>query len=549
MTTHKRTRIKQPASGIQVTVQGIRIGAARRQDISRQIPHTDDVWVVDSNYTNYIIPTPYDMANLAAALSISNVLRQCIQSYVVNIASYGYRVVPRYEDQKMDEGEKKKLQSFIEFANPEESLSAVVKKEVFDYEHYGFGFYEVIRNKKGGIGLIRQAKAAITRIMRAATEDDYIYVTSEIARGGTRATVRERKRFRRYVQQHGTGVIGSTTSTGKGSWRVYFKEFGDPRKMSYKTGEYETEGKPVPKDEEATEIIHERQYSEDSYGIPRWIAQLPNIVGSREAEEVNMRYFEDNTVPPALLTVSGGRLTKESFRQLKEMLEMEGVGKHRQNKIMLIEAVPETSGLEEKGMVKVQLDKLSDARQSDALFKEYDEGNMAKVRSSFRLPPALIGLSQDVTFATANTSVFIAETQVFLPERVAHDETINKHIVHGTRGLNLKTVKLESRGPLVTNPEQLVKALTALNVMGGLTPRRAVDAMNEIMDWKLENYPEKGNENWEDWMDKPIQIGAKTPRAGENGQETQGESATKGKEDNDAEGGETGQSRPENGQQ
>ena len=49
MTTHKRTRKKaatQPASGVTVHAQGTAIGVTKRQDISRQIPHTDDVWVV-----------------------------------------------------------------------------------------------------------------------------------------------------------------------------------------------------------------------------------------------------------------------------------------------------------------------------------------------------------------------------------------------------------------------------------------------------------------------------------------------------------------------
>lgn len=557
MTTHTRTRKKKAAAapksgdqGVRLSISSMAVGPKTRADISRQIKHTDDVWSIDSNLVNYIIATPYPMHLLANALEISNVMRQCIQSYVVNIASYGYRVVPRYDDKPMDEAERRKLQSFVEFANPDESLSSVVKKQVHDHEHYGFGFYEVIRNKKGGVGIIRQAKAAITRVMRTNSEDEYHTVESEVARGGSsRATIKERKRFKRYVQQHGTGVIG----TGNGAahenagWRIYFKEFGDPRKMSYKTGQYDSEEHPVPKDEEATEILQVRQYSEDSYGVPRWISQLPSIVGSREAEEVNMRYFEDNTVPPALLTVSGGRLTRDSFRQLKTLLEQDGVGKARQNKILLIEAVPETAGLEEKGQVKVQLDKLTDARQSDALFKSYDEGNMAKVRSSFRLPPALIGLSQDVTFATANTSVYIAESQVFLPERKNHDEALNKNLVHGKRGMNLQTVKLESRGPLVTNPDQLVKALIALNTMGGLTPRKSIEAMNEVLDWSLENYPAKGAEGYEEWMDTPISISMKTPRGGENGQETDGESAGKDNDVNSSEKGET--KPPEHGQE
>lgn len=538
MATHNRTRpkAKTGGEGVSLNIASLPINVGKRADVSHQIANIDEAWTVDGpSNSNYIIQPPYNLKNLATALEISNVLRQCIQCYVVNIASFGYRVVPRYEDQEMDPKEQKRLQSYVEFANPDESLSAVVKKAIHDYEHYGFSFYEVVRNRKKSIGLIRQLKAAHTRLIRSDGERQK--VTVEIGRGGSsRATVTEFKLFRRFLQQ-------------VGAQKTWYKEIGDPRRMSYKTGEYETPENPVSEDDLATEVIHERQYSEDSYGIPRWISQLPNIIGSREAEEVNMRYFEDNTVPPAILAISGGRLTRDSFSQLKEILESEGLGKHRQHKILLIEAVPETAGLEEKGQVKVDLKPLTNARQSDGLFKEYDEGNQAKVRSTFRLPPALIGLSQDVTFATANTSVFIAETQVFLPERRTHDEVINKQIVHSPTGLNLKTVKLESRGPLITNPDQLVKALIALNTMGGLTPRRAVDAMNEVLDWSMPNYPEAGAEDYEDWMDTPMQIAAKTPRAGEDGGETGAESEARTPEVDDAEEGNTGPRAPENGSQ
>lgn len=539
MATHKRSPRKKSTgggAGISLNVQSLPINTGSRADVSHQLANLDEAWTVDgAANSNHVIAPPYNLKNLATALEISNVLRQCIQCYVVNIASFGYRVVQRYENKPMDPKEKARLESYVEFANPDESLSAVVKKAINDYEHYGFSFYEVIRNKKKSIGLIRQLKAAHTRLIR--TDGEKQKVTASIPRGGSsRATVVEYKTFRRYLQQ-----IGNE--------KTYYKEIGDPRRMSYKTGEYETPEKAIPEADLATEVIHERQYSEDSYGIPRWISQLPNIIGSREAEEVNMRYFEDNTVPPALLTISGGRLTRESFRQLKEILESEGLGKHRQHKILLIEAVPETAGLEEKGQVKVELKPLSNARQSDGLFKEYDEGNQAKVRSTFRLPPALIGLSQDVTFATANTSVFIAETQVFLPERKTHDEVLNKHIVHSTTGLDLQTVKLESRGPTITNPEQLVKALTALNVMGGLTPRRAVEAMNEVLDWSMENYPEPGDEDYEEWMDTPMQIAAKTERAGENGDETDAEASARNPEVDAAEEGNVQNSQPENGNQ
>jgi capsid portal protein len=322
--------------------------------------------------------------------------------------------------------------------------------------------------------------------------------------------------------------------------------------MSFKTGEYESTENPVPPDEEATELIHIRFDSPDAYGIPRWTNQLPSILGSREAEEVNLRYFEDNTVPPLMLTVAGGRLTSQSFSELQRVLQKEGLGKDRQNRILLIEAVPERESLDDKGSVQLKVDKLASERPSDGLFKEYDESNQAKVRSSFRLPPVLVGMSQDVTFATANVSAFIAEIQVFAPERRYYDEVYNKTIITGSMGLNLKTCMLRSKAPQITNPEMLIKALTALNVMGAVTPRTAVEVANRVMQTNLPQYPEKGEEGYEEWMDQPMPITAKEAGAGarEAPANTQDEQRGKSQSIKDIEDdGDVSSRSPENGQQ
>lgn len=208
---------------------------------------------------------------------------------------------------------------------------------------------------------------------------------------------------------------------------------------------------------------------------------------------------------------------------------------------MLIEAVPEREGLDDKGSVSVRIDKLTDSRQSDGLFKEYDEGNQAKIRSSFRLPPVAIGLSQDTTFATARVSAFVAESQVYRPARDALDEVLNKRIVQHEQGLGLQTVKIASRVPSITDPESLIKSLTALNVMGALTPRTASETANRILQIELPEYPKVGEEGYEEWMDKPILFVTRGVKS-QDGQESKDE-GTKGVEKD----GDVGAKQPEHG--
>ena len=107
---------------------------------------------------------------------------------------------------------------------------------------------------------------------------------------------------------------------------------------------------------------------------------------------------------------------------------------------------------------------------------------------------------------TANVAMFAAETQVFAPMRTIDDEHLNNKLILSRAGLRLKTCKLVSRTPAITSPEMMMKSLTALNVMGAVTPREAQKAGNKMLQMELDQYPEKGGADYEDWMDRPVPI-------------------------------------------
>lgn len=529
--------VRSRERSIDVTARILRGMPQKRADISKQID--PDTPLSGLGGVAPIAP-PYAFALLSRVYSQSNMLRQCVEAYVTNIGESGFEIVPVAKGIEKDEDEVQELQSFLDNANSEESLTTIHSSVVDSYERVGHSFLEVIRDRTKRVSLIRSVKPGVTYICPRDPEE--IVVRYDVLRGKRTSYVSEVRTFRIYVQQQG------------GRLR-YFKEFGDPRKLHCDTGRFATAAEPVSPANEATELLHFRQNSDDVYGTPRWVNQLPSILGSREAEEVNLRYFEDNTVPPMILSVAGGRLTGQSFRELKQLLNQQNIGKERQNKILLVEAVAEKESLDDKGSVQLKVDKLTDARQSDGLFKDYDESNQAKVRSSFRLPPASVGLSQDVTFATANVSQFIAETQVYAPARKKFDEALNKRFVNHPQGLGLKTVCLRSKTPAITNPEALIKSLTALNVMGAVTPRKALEAANAILQIDLEPYPQKGEEGYEEWMDMPIIFSAKGDSGntgidpGKSGS-THEEQSQKGTEVKDVEAeGDVGLKQPENGSQ
>jgi len=467
------------------------LDSIRRADESRQRQIDGKQGTNFVSTENSEIAPVYSLAMIDRVYKQSNTLPQCINAMLTNIAGWGFKVVPVDPEIEVDPDEEDMLTTWVARANVDQSLMQIARRQIFLYEKYGYMMYEVIRNRESKPTLLRGVD--VTTVRALGKQEKPVRVTRSIIRGGgERVEITERKRFRKYKQQIGGQV-------------TFFKEWGDPRTMDWRTGEYQGRGTGrIAEQYQATEILHFKQESEDVYGVPRWITQLPAILGSREAESVNVRYFQDNTIPPSIITISGGRLTRESYQEIKRIVEQGGVGK--QNQIMLLEAIPESEGLDDKGVAKISIEKMADQRQSDGLFQAYDEANQAKIRSAFRLPPVILGMSQDVTFATANVSAFLAEMQVFNPERALHDENLNKTLINSDHGLGLKTVKLESRGPQLTAPQEVVKALSAMNQMGAVTPRTAIDVINEHLQINMPQYPLEEQEGWDEWMDRPLQM-------------------------------------------
>ena len=256
-----------------------------------------------------------------------------------------------------------------------------------DLEVLGNGYWEVIRDGKGDIVWLEHIEGHTMRLTQLDREyTDVVYMIRD-DESNELQEYPSRKRFRRYVQM-------------RDGRRVYFKEFGDPRLINSQSGQVEnSEGDFVP----ATEIIHFKLYCPYSpYGVPRWIGNWLAVEGSRQAEEVNYEYFENNTVPPMALLVAG-TLDDKVVERIEDFINDEMKGRKSFNKILVIEASPFDATLPGTASPKVSAEfvPLSDAQQKDSLFDNYDKTNREKIRSSFRLPPIFVGLTSDYTRATA----------------------------------------------------------------------------------------------------------------------------------------------------
>jgi len=430
----------------------------------------------------------YPFHQLHRLLLSNNTLRQCIESYVTNIESQGntleYIGPEGSENSAEAVAEKQRIEHFLTTCTSGGSLREARERSRWDVETYGCRFFEVGRSLDGVIHRFDHVATSSIRMTRRDAEATPYELVIRDPETGEYTTETRVKNFRRFVQR---SVHGQS---------VYFKEFGDPRKIDPKTGEV---NENLAIEDMATEIIDLHLYTPGSvYGTPRWIGTLPAILGSRESELVNLNFFRENAIPAMAVLVSGGALTEETFNTIEQYVNARR-GRDSMNRIMVIEASTDADagGIDHSQPApKVDMKPMLSERQQDGLFQDYDQKNIRKIRSAFRLPPIFLGMAEDYTRASAYASLLMAENQIFAPERNGFDAVINDRILITHQP---KFWRYKSFGPSMMEPETLPTMLDAFESSGALTPNAVIKIANKMLDIKIEPITD-------DWGDFPFEI-------------------------------------------
>lgn len=439
------------------------------------------------------ISPPADLRGYKRLVNHSSILPQCIRAYKSNVAGFGIGI--RYKEDLEETPEMKaeweKASEVLELLNMDQDTKEVFEDVIEAREIYGVSYLEVIRNLGGeviGIELIRQ----IPSVHKTAALMPFVEVEYET---GGRLEKRQKK-FRKYRQQ-----LGGKT--------VYFKEIGDPRIMDHRNGQY---GGEVPLEYQANELI-EFAIGTEPYGEVRWVGQVLGVDGSRKAEALNNRYFEEGRHTPLMIMIRGGTLTDDSFMKLQTYMN-DIKGEKGQHAFIVLEAenLDTRSEMEDDKTPEIEIHNLASMLQKDELFQEYLDNNRRKVQSAFQLPDLYVGYTTDFNRSTAQSAQEVTEKQVFQPERQSLAWTINHKLLADYR---FKFVEAYFMEPDVSNPEDIMRILNITERAGGLTPNKAKELTYKMFGETSENFES-------DWGDIPLAYAKVAQPSNHEGQEESG---------------------------
>jgi len=490
---------------------------------SRRLPgYGDDPFRADYKLTadQRVLEPTNNPRLLCYLLELNSTLTQCVDAMATNIEAFGYDLIETVEavEERMQLEEDIRLEArrirlFFDYASAEHSWAQLRKKKRKDQETTGNAYWEVVRNVDGSIGGFEHLPVVTMRM----TPQDTEYVDSVIRMPSLEEnyTYEDRvfpRRFRRFVQ------IIETTG---GKHKIWFKEYGDPRTMDSRTGQFVDEpatGGSAPAEMPmqtarrrnnardkgkngnqgttevvtqgefiaASEVIHFRIDDPDSeYGVPRWMGAMLAVLGGRDADETNANFFANGAMWDYAVMISGGHISDETVREIRDLVKKKR-GKDHAHKVLVIQVESAASGnvfQQQADKSKVELVPLN--HREDMMFAEYQKWCVDRIGEAFRLPPMFFGRMKDYTHANAETSKRVAEEQVFGPERSEFDEFINRFIMPE---MGVRYHQFRSRGPTISRAEEMERIMKTFGPY--VTGREARLLFAQLTDIRLDDVDE-----------------------------------------------------------
>jgi len=432
------------------------------------------------------IKPPYNPYRLPSFLELNETLAVGIRKKARYEVGYGFSIVPHADVDAEDASEEEretvrefwrgrrsrwqtKARRSAEPTTPEEVLELARQ----DYHLVGWCCLEILVDMEGTPVGLAHVPANTVRVRKPQSrfdqprhpEEGRFIDNDETAEHASRGYVQVRDGRRRYFGEAGDRYRGQGEDDGR-----------EPLFVDRETGEVAVGSAERLPNAPANELIFLANPSPlaDDYGIPDWVSAIRTISADEAAKDYNRAFFDNDTIPRFVIKVTGGELSEESKRDLKQMLHGLREESHR---AVILEVEKFQSKLDQD--VEIELEPLGQGISEEMDFRLFREKNEHEIAKVLELPPIKIGNTETSNRSNSDVQDREFALEVIQPEQ--HKFAARLYQILHQQALDVLdwTVEFELRGADQPKQDADIARRKIQAVRGAIPVDRALEMIGE----------------------------------------------------------------------
>jgi len=275
------------------------------------------------------LPQPFAFTQLAQTYFLNSYHSRALNVKAALTCLLGYSFVTKDENKEPD-AEYQKIEAFIESHQEYSGLpfTETLYQLCLDFELYGNGFLEVVRQGNGEIAEIYHLPSLNVQLKKSGKDIAAVQ----------RVDIRD----------------------------VTFTKFGNRRAKQ-------------------NEYLHLKNYCPTSrfYGAPEWIGAIPRMSLDQSSNDYNIRKFENNAVPDTVITFFGDAPSATTEENIRKFFSSNFKGTNNSGKSLLLYS--------ENGEAKVEVKPVG-SEVKEASFSTLQNDVKQDIAAAHGVPPRLLGI-------------------------------------------------------------------------------------------------------------------------------------------------------------
>ena len=356
-----------------------------------------------------------------------------------------------------------------------------------DYHLVGWCCLELLTDMEGRPTGLAHVPARTVRVRKPQNRftqprhpEDGQFIDADRAEYASRGYVQVRHGRRRYFGEAGDRYRGMDVEVSGGDdpdVRITTDDTdAEPIFVDRETGDV-VEGDAGQLDNApANELIFIRNPSvlEQDYGVPDWVSATRTIGADEAAKDYNGDFFDNDTIPRFVIKVTGGTLTEESKRDLRQMLHGLREESHR---TVILEVEKFQAQLDDD--VEIELEPLGQGISEEMDFRLFREKNEHEIAKVLEVPPVLIGVTETSNRSNSQAQVADFARNVIQPEQHKFAQRLYATIHQTALGVVDWTIEYTLRGADQPKEDAEVARRKIAAVNGAIPVNRALEMIGE----------------------------------------------------------------------